>query len=314
MIPHEIPSRPWQKVAADIMFFGNTRYLITVDYYSKFIEVNRLTDGKATTVINILKQHFARLGIPEIFMSDNGPEFANWEFRNFAKEYDFRHITSSPRYPQSNGMAERAVQTIKNLFRKAQDDHKDPYIALMELRNSEIPEAKLSPAQLLLGRTTRTLVPTIKSNLRPMGFNSERIREELQKVKETQKSYYDRNAKPLQPLDNGDVVRVRVPGQSTKTSGKVVRPAETPRSYYVQQGNTTVRRNRRDLIKTKEKYLETPIETEETVDSFLDCDSAYRSSSNSLERDKSTSVTTMSGRVVNPPRRLVTECLSLIHI
>lgn len=93
MIPHEIPSRSWQKVAADIMFCGNTRYLITVDYYSKFIEVNRLTDGKATTVINILKQHFARLGIPEEFMSDNGPEFANWEIRNFAKKYDFRNIT-----------------------------------------------------------------------------------------------------------------------------------------------------------------------------------------------------------------------------
>lgn len=110
MIPHEIPSHPWQKVAADIMFFGNTRYLITVDYYSKFIEVNRLTDGKATTVINILKQHFARLGIPEIFMSDNGPEFANWEFRNFAKEYDFRHITSSPRI-------HRAMVWLKELSR-----------------------------------------------------------------------------------------------------------------------------------------------------------------------------------------------------
>ena len=109
-------------------------------------------------------------------MSDNGPEFANWEFRNFAKEYDFRHITSSPRNPQSNGMAERAVQTIKNLFRKAQDDHKDPYIALMELRNSESPDPKLSPAQLLLGWTTRTLVPTIKSNLRPIGFNSKKLK------------------------------------------------------------------------------------------------------------------------------------------
>ena len=118
-------------------------------------------------------------------MSDNGPEFANHEFRNFAKEYNFIHVTSSPRYPQSNGMAERAVQTIKNLFRKARDDHKDPYIALMELRNSEIPGVELSPAQLLLGRTTRTLVPTIKSNLRPLGFNSEHVRETLQSVKDT---------------------------------------------------------------------------------------------------------------------------------
>lgn len=118
MIPHEIPGYPWQKVAADIMFFGNARYLITVDYFSKFIEVNRLPDGKAATIINILKQHFARQGIPEEFISDNGPEFANHEFRQFAKEYDFQHTTSSPRYPQSNGMAERAVQTIKNISEK----------------------------------------------------------------------------------------------------------------------------------------------------------------------------------------------------
>lgn len=77
MIPHEIPGYPWQKVAADIMFFGNARYLITVDYFSKFIEVNRLPDGKAATIINILKKHFARQGIPEEFISDNGPKFAN---------------------------------------------------------------------------------------------------------------------------------------------------------------------------------------------------------------------------------------------
>lgn len=182
--------------------FRNARYLITVDYFSKFIEVYRLPDGKAVTIINILKQHFARQGIPEEFISDNGPEFANHEFRHFAKEYDFRHTTSSPRYPQSNSMAERAVQTIKNMFRKAQDDHRDPYIATMELRDSEIPGVKLPPAQLLLGWTQRTLVPTMKSNLRPIGFNPEHVREELQNIKDTQKSYYDRNSKPLKPLEN----------------------------------------------------------------------------------------------------------------
>jgi transposase InsO family protein len=143
-----------------------------VDYFSKFIEVNHLSDGKATTVINILKQHFARLGIPKEFMSDNGPEFANHEFRNFAKEYNFRHVTSLPRYLQSNGMAERAVQTIKNLFRKARDDHKDPYtcIALMELRNSEIPGVELSPAQLLLGRTYKNSRTYDKVQLATIGI------------------------------------------------------------------------------------------------------------------------------------------------
>lgn len=101
-------------MAADIIFFGNARYFITVEEFSKFTEVNRLPDGKAATIINILKQHFVRQGISEEFIS----EFANHEFRQFAKEDDFRHSTSSPRYPQSNGMAARAVQAITNMFRK----------------------------------------------------------------------------------------------------------------------------------------------------------------------------------------------------
>ena len=66
-----------------------------------------------------------------------------------------------------------------------------------------------------------------------MADNWERVSEELQSIKGTQKSHYDRYSKPLKPLDNGDIVRVRTPGQSIKTPGKVLRPAETPRSYYV---------------------------------------------------------------------------------
>ncbi|XP_062618583.1 uncharacterized protein K02A2.6-like [Saccostrea cucullata] len=235
MIPHEIPNRPWQKVAANIMFFGNTRYLITVDYFSKLLEVNRLQDGKAATVINILKQLFARLGIPEEFISDNGPEFANHEFKNFSKEYDFRHITSSPRYPQSNGMAKELYRSSKTCLGK----HR---------------------------MTTR--------------------------------------------IHNGDVVRVRNTGQSIKTLGRIVRPAETPRSYFVQQGNTTVRRNRRDLIKTKELNTEQPVDTEESVNGHCDsfCDNSNRVNGPSINSgDEKTSVTTSSGRVIKAPRRLVTE-------
>lgn len=87
-------------------------------------------------------------------------------------------------------MAERAVQTIKNMFRKTQDDNKDPYLALMELRNSKIPGVKLFPAQLLLWRNTRTLIPTVKSSLRPMEYNTEKVLEELQNLAERPRSYF----------------------------------------------------------------------------------------------------------------------------
>lgn len=55
---------------------------------------------------------FARHGIPDEVMSDNGPQFASEEFKQFAQEWEFKHTTSSPGFPQSNGQSERATQTM----------------------------------------------------------------------------------------------------------------------------------------------------------------------------------------------------------
>ena len=72
---------------------------------------------KSHQVIRALKAIFARLGIPEEVRSDNGPQYASAEFTHFAKEWGFRHTTISPRFPQSNGEAKRAVETTKSLLK-----------------------------------------------------------------------------------------------------------------------------------------------------------------------------------------------------
>ena len=74
----------------------------------------------AATVL-VLKSVFARHGIPEVVRSDNGPQYAATEFSKFAKEYGFRHRTSSLKYLQSNGLAERMVQTIKLSLKQTKD-------------------------------------------------------------------------------------------------------------------------------------------------------------------------------------------------
>ena len=56
-----------------------------------------------------LKPMFARFGIPEQVISDNGPQFSSLEVLDFLRHYNFQHTTSSPLYPQSNGMAEKTV-------------------------------------------------------------------------------------------------------------------------------------------------------------------------------------------------------------
>ena len=81
----------------------------------------------AEEVILHTKSIFARHGIPEVVVSDNGPQYSSEAYANFARKFRFEHITSSPHYPQSNGEAERAVQTVKNLIKK----DGDPYLALL---------------------------------------------------------------------------------------------------------------------------------------------------------------------------------------
>ena len=77
--------------------------------------------NSAQTILQ-LKKIFSRHGIPDILFSDNGPQFDSHEFTNFSTDWQFQHITSSPRYPQSNGEVERAVQTMKAVLNKSNDE------------------------------------------------------------------------------------------------------------------------------------------------------------------------------------------------
>ncbi|XP_068671038.1 uncharacterized protein [Montipora foliosa] len=139
LLRHPVPHRPWQVLAADLFVLPQGNFVVLVDYYSEYFELTQLKDSTSATLINCLQQRMSRNGIPEFLYSDNGPEFSRLEFRQFAKGYQFQHVTSSPRFPQSNGLAKRTVQTAKKLLKKAYEDKKDPYLAILELRNTPIP-------------------------------------------------------------------------------------------------------------------------------------------------------------------------------
>ncbi|CAC5373515.1 unnamed protein product [Mytilus coruscus] len=144
MIESELPERPWSKVAADIFHLNGNDYILIIDYYSKWPEIHKLDNLTRKNTIDYLKSTFSRCGIPDIFFSDNGVQFSSLECKDFAKDYGFQHLTSSPTYAQSNGQAERTVQTIKSLLEKS----KDQYKSLLDYRNTAITELELSPAQI----------------------------------------------------------------------------------------------------------------------------------------------------------------------
>ena len=78
-------------------------------------------------------------------------------FKEFGKEWNFKHVTSSPEYPKSNGLVERHIQIVKNLLTKAKQSGEDPYLAMLESRSCSV-ENPSSPAQLIYERCLRSLL------------------------------------------------------------------------------------------------------------------------------------------------------------
>ena len=160
LIGHDIPSRPWQRVGSDLFELQNGHFLVCVDYYSDFIEVDKIYGKKSKTVISQLKSQFVRHGIPDQLVSDNDPPYNSKEFAEFSKEYEFEHKTSSPRYPQSNGEGRECSEITKNIIQKANYARSDPNLALLAYRNTPTEGVGSSLAQRLFGKRTRTPLPT----------------------------------------------------------------------------------------------------------------------------------------------------------
>ncbi|CAB4011661.1 Retrovirus-related Pol poly from transposon opus [Paramuricea clavata] len=140
---HEIPSRPWQRIAAHLFEHAGRTYLVTTDYFSDFFELDFLRSTTSTSVIKKLKAHFSRHGIPEQLVTDNGPQFVSCDFVKFANKWDFEHFTNSPRHSQANGKAESAVKEAKKIIMKCNKASTDTFIALLDHRNTPSAVKKL---------------------------------------------------------------------------------------------------------------------------------------------------------------------------
>ncbi|CAC5408071.1 unnamed protein product [Mytilus coruscus] len=255
LISHEIPSRPWSKVGIDLMTFQSKNYLVTVDYYSNYWEVDYLEDTLALTVIRKLRAQFARHGIPDVNTPTEG-------FDN-------------------------------------------------------------SPAEKLMNRKTRTLLPTKESLLRPKVVAPNKVQIELTKQKQKQQFYYNQGTKDLPTLKNGDTVRIQPSKFNKEWKKGTIKHQVNIRSYEVDVGARTIRRNRRQLKHTLEDDNNEPAEIERDNSDFEHgeinnqdhCENAPET-----ENVKETPIITRSGRVVyaivaqtrNAELSKVQRCVSML--
>ena len=299
-----------------------------------------MTNKTAEEVVKKLKAHLARHGIPDQLFSDNGQPFSSAKFQEFANSYGFEHVTSSPAYPQSNGKAENAVNTVKNLLVKAAKAEQDPYLVLLDWRKTPTETLNSSPVQRLFGRRTKTRLPTSIQLLKP---KREEVSQKLKLQKGKESLYYNKGAKELEDLHPGDIVRLQ---PSTSQIGKkkdwmqaTVEGKVDIRSYQIRTEDGRVyRRNRRRLRHTHAvmpnsdcgtKLLPRPVPSPTTANASNDLLSSATPSRNvstdprnttPAQTDKSQTyypvgtehskqaslpplMTTRCGRVVRPPSR-----------
>lgn len=245
LMSHEIPQSPWEKLGIDFFEFQSQQYLLIVDYYSRFPVIRRASNTTYAATINIIKEVLSEYGIPKICMTDNGPQFTSKEFHDFSHEYCFEHITSSKRYPKSNGLVKRMVQTVKQTMKKCITMKEDLHMAMLTYRITPLATNIPAPAELLNGRKYSGLLPakTVMHNAK-----EQPIYEQMLENKVKQADYYNKSSRELPPLQKNQAVYVQTNPEVNKWTHAVVARTPTntqPRSCTVETENgAQLQRNR----------------------------------------------------------------------
>ena len=165
----EYPSTPWERVHIDFMGpFEGKMLLIIVDAHSKWIEAHVMTSSTSTATIERLRQTFATHGVPQVLVSDNGSSFTSTEFAEFMDKNAIKHIRSAPYHPATNGLAERAVQTVKAGLKKLSGGNLETRVArfLFAYRTTPHAVTGVAPAQLLMKRHLRSRLDAIRPDIK----------------------------------------------------------------------------------------------------------------------------------------------------
>ncbi|XP_058442935.1 uncharacterized protein K02A2.6-like [Malaya genurostris] len=260
MQTHQIPLYPFQKISMDIfeceLKGQKFVYLITVDHYSDYFEIDELRTQSAATVVKICKRNFATHGKPQEISTDGGPQFMSEDFNAFAKQWSFKHSVSAPYHQQANGKAESAVKIAKLLLKKANESKQDFWELLLQWRNTPN-KIGSSPAQRLFNRRTRCGLPMAEKKYAPK--IEENVPEKIYRNRQQTKLHYDRKTRALPDLEMGQPVYVKLnPGNKQWARGTVTNPV-TDRSTVVSIGD---REYRRDNMMIKPANLEAPVYAE----------------------------------------------------
>ena len=168
LLPWSWPVNPWDRIHID--FAGpveNKMILVIVDAGSKYMDTHVMNNATSERTIQCLRHTFALLGLPRYIVSDNGTAFTSDKFQLFCDNNGIKHIRCAPYHPASNGLAERAVQTLKNAIKKNTDGSLETRLYRFLLNYHKTPHATTgcAPSEMIMKRLLRSRLDLLKPNL-----------------------------------------------------------------------------------------------------------------------------------------------------
>ena len=241
--PWEWPDQPWRRIHIDYAgpFMGKM-FLIVVDAHSKWIDAHIMSSTTSGSTINKLREIFAVHGIPEIVISDNGSNFTSEEFAVFMRQNGINHKTTAPYHPSSNGLAERAVQTIEKGLEKMSGDTVATKLQRVLFRYRMTPQSTTgkSPAEMLMGRKLRSRFDLMHPNLQG------KIHQKQERMKESHDAHStERHFK------TSDKIYFKNFGYGPKWLSGVIQRMTGPVSYTVLSADGREHRRHVDHIRTR---------------------------------------------------------------
>ena len=165
-----MPTKPWRDLAVDLMGLLPTgeSLLVTVDYYSRWIEVDVVRNTAGSVIIRCLENHFTRHGIPETLRTDNGSNLVSREMEEFLDELGVKHKKTIPLWPRANGEVERQNKSLLKAMCAAQAEGKpwqqELQKYLLAYRSTPHTTTGVSPAELLYRRKIRIKMPEFETD------------------------------------------------------------------------------------------------------------------------------------------------------
>ncbi|XP_033646576.1 uncharacterized protein LOC117305808 [Asterias rubens] len=242
------PNLPWEHIGVDLFQWNGMDYLALGDSYSGWFDFASLDDTCASTVIEVLKRQFSIHGIPA---SSSVTTHVNLIAlpSNSLHSHGVSNIQQVVPTTLSPMDSQKAPSSVPNYSWKRQNAKDPTFTNLLNIRNVPTDPQLGSPSQRLMSRRLRTTVPTSTPLLKP-SVNT-RVTAQLRKRHQQQKPSYDKSAKPLRPLNPGQVVRLQTP-KGHDQLGIVKKHSGDPRSYIVSAQGKLYRRNRRHLLPVSE--------------------------------------------------------------